>query len=270
MGIFFPYNDKRKVRLLELSTDTEHFFYDATADYQDFKKLCEVVNKQIVAVYNEAGLKAPDIKQVDVIKQTGITNDIDSKDTSVEIAEILLDIASFAGTIKYFAPAATKLLVRSGLMAEETAAKVLASFTVPFLGKEVELTAGGVAGNLLGGILGGIAVGSIELGIDAIEGAIAKNKLRDGLHTLYPVRTSMRLSLDKSKGLLDSMRSVKTTLDAITGAGLPLTDAVIQKLINKDVQPAVEADKNITNASVTVELNNFDLSRTSWTAEDIH
>ncbi|MBN3524538.1 hypothetical protein [Paenibacillus apiarius] len=270
MPIFYPDNEKRKVRLLELATDTQNFFYEATADYEDFKKLCEVVNKQIVAVYNEAGLKAPGIKQVDVIELAGITKDISSKDKNLEIAEILLDVASFAGTIKYFAPAATKLLVRSGVMAEETAARILASFTVPFIGKEVEITAGGLAGSLLSGILGGIAVGGIDLGLDAINGAKAKEKLRGGLHTLYPVRTSTRLSLDKSKGLLDSIRSVKTTLDAISGAGLPLTDAVIKNLIKKDVQPAVEADKNITKGTVTVELNKFDLSRTSWTAEDIH
>ena len=276
MGIFFPDNDKRQTRLIELSTDTQEFLFEATTDYTDFRKLNAQVNKQIAEAYDKAGLKPPSTTKVDILKAAGIADSVSTDDTIVEVVDILVDIAGFAITIKYLAPAATRLLVRTGAMTAETAAKVLVKFTVPVVGREVEITAGDIAGNILSGIFGGVAIAGIDLGIDAIEGAIVKDKLRKGLHTIYPMRTATKLSFDKAKTLLDSIRSVKTTLDALTDKdGKPIVppdawDQLLKNVIAKDVQPAVDAEKAITVSTVTVELNNLDHSRNSWTVEDIH
>lgn len=270
MPIFFPDNDKRKTRLIEMATDTENFLYDATTSYADFKALCDVVNKQIADVYKEAGLGIPKVTNIDVIKAADPASDINNDETIVSIAEVIVDVTGFVGSVKYLAPAATKALVKAGLMTEETAAKILTKFTVPLIDREVEITAGDLAGNLLGGIVGGIAVAGIDLGIDAIEGAKAKDKLRKGLHEIYPMRLTTKVALDQSDELLNSIRSVKTTLDAITGAGIPLTEQLIVNLITRDVTPSVNKAKAITASTVTVELNQLDHDRKSWTVEDIH
>ncbi|MCM3782536.1 hypothetical protein M3231_06095 [Neobacillus mesonae] len=270
MPIFFPDNDKRKTRLIELATDTENFLYDATTYYRDFKSLCNVVNKQIADVYQEAGLQKPDISQINVIQQADPSSELHTEETIVSIAEIIVDVAGFITSVKYLAPAATKMLVSAGVMTEETAAKILTKFTIPLIDREVEITAGDLAGSILGGIAGGVAVAGIDLGIDAIEGSIAKDKLRKGLHQIYPMRQTAKISLDQTKELLSSIQSVKTTLDAITGAGIPLNEQIIKNLITKDVLPSVEKAKAITLSTVTVELNQLDLDRKSWTVEDIH
>ncbi|GAK41713.1 hypothetical protein PUW24_10830 [Paenibacillus urinalis] len=268
MPIFYPDNDNRKRRLIELATDTENFLYDATANYNDFKALCTQVNAQIVSVYQEAGLKQPDISQINVIKQADPSTDINTEETVVAIAEVIVDVAGFIGSVKYLAPAATKMLVRAGLMTEETAAKVLTKFTVPLIDREVEITAGDLAGSILGGIAGGVAVAGIDLGIDAIEGSIAKNKLRTGLHQIYPMRQTAKMSLDQTKELKNSIQSVKTTLDAITGAGIELNEQIITNLITKDVLPSVQKAQAITLDVVNAELSGLDTDRKSWTNED--
>ena len=147
---------------------------------------------------------------------------------------------------------------------------VLYSPRLPIIDREVEITAGELAGNLLGGILGGIAVAGIDLGIDAIEGAVAKEKLRGGLHGIYPMRLLTKVALEQSRELYNSINSVKTTLDAIIGAGLPLSAELINNLITKDVTPSVNKAKEITPATVTLLLNQLDHDRKSWTVEDIH
>lgn len=276
MGIFFPDNDKRKFRLIEMATDAQEFLFESTTDYDEFKKLSAQVNKQVTDAYSKAGLKPPGVKKVDILKLAGITDQVSTDDTIVSIVDIVVDVAGFAGTIKFLAPAATRALVKTGAMSAETAAKVVAKFTVPIVGREVEITAGDIAGNILGGIVGGVAIAGIDLGIDAIEGAVVKGKLRDGLHKIYPIRTATKLSFDKAKVLLDSIRAVKTTLDALTDAdGKPILppeawDATLKNIIAKDVKPAVDADKSITVSTVTVELNKLDHDRKSWTVEDIH
>ena len=67
-----------------------------------------------------------------------------------------------------------------------------------------------------------------------------------------------------------AINSVKTTLDAIIGAGLPLSAELINNLITKDVTPSVNKAKEITPATVTLLLNQLDHDRKSWTVEDIH
>lgn len=267
MPIFFPDNEKRKERLIELGTDAEDYLQESVSDYQSFQTLLKEVNKQIADVYQAAGLKPPSTRSVDILEQAGVAN-TGTGDAIVNIAEILADITGFIGTVKYLAPAATRALVETGAMSAETAAKVLTRFTVPLVGREVTITAGDIAGNVLGGIVGGIAVAGVDLGIDAIEGAILKGKLIGAIDSIFPMRTTTRIAQLQSKTLVDSLTAIKTTLDALDGAGVTITDAIIRNLTTKDAQPSIEAEKKITVATVLAELKKYDQSRNSYTTDD--
>jgi hypothetical protein len=274
-SIFYPHNGARKIRLIEMATDTQSFLYEALNDYVEFKSLTAQVNEQIMTAYDKAGLQPPSTKQVDIIKAEDIGNSISSEENTVKIIEIIVDIPGVLGSIKYLTPACTRALVKAGALTIDQAERVLIRFSAAVLG-EVEVTLGDVAGGILGGILGGVAVAAVDLGITAIAEKVEMDQLRKGLHAIQPLRVSTKLSLMRAKTLLDSIKQVKTTLDALTDeSGKPILpaeswDQTIKNLIAKDVQPAVNAESAITESTVMIELNNFDLARHSWTAEDIH
>ncbi|MGX1107993.1 MULTISPECIES: hypothetical protein [Bradyrhizobium] len=155
-------------------------------------------------------------------------------------------------------------------MSAETAARVLVEFTIPVIGREVSITAGDIAGGILGGIVGGIAIAGIDIdiGIDGIEGRIARDKMQSAIHQLFPIRLSTRVVRERASKLVLSIQSVQTTMDAITDAGLPLTDKILQNLITKDVQPAILSEQQITPETVAAELAKLDRDSNSWTNED--
>jgi hypothetical protein len=263
MSIFFPDNEKRKNRLLELSVDTQNFLAFSRQDYEQFKSLNAIINEKIAHLYTNAGLTPPAKTQLDILKAAGAAQDVNTADTAVEISEIFLDVAGMAATTLYLAPGVTSFLVGSGIMGAETAATVLGTVF------GTEIAVGTLAGALIGGLIAGVVIIGIGLAIDAIEGAILRDKLRDGLHQLGQIRASTKLYLDRAAKLVASVDSVNRTLDALLSSHIPLTDQVIRNLLTKDVVPAIEAANAITLSNVIIELNMFDLSRRSWTVEDI-
>jgi hypothetical protein len=264
MPIFFPDNDNRKTRVIQLGSDAQEYLYRAKEDYDTFEALLTTVNAQISQVYQEAGLEPPGVTSVDILK----ASEVEGASKVVDIVKILADVAGFIGTVKYLVPGATKALVSTGAMAEETAVRVFARFTIPLINRDVAITLGDVAGTVVGGLVGGVAIVGLDLGIDAIEGSIARDELRKGINQTFPMRAGTKLSLEKAATLLDSLRAVKTTLDAITGAGVPLTEQLIKNLINKDVNPSVQKEQAITPATVAADLKKFDGDSKAWTNED--
>jgi hypothetical protein len=206
------------------------------------------------------------VTTIDILKLEDAAKDAGS--APAQIAQIILDVGGVLGTLKYLGPGAARFLVSTGAMAEETAARVLVEFTVPVLGREVSITAGDVAGTVLGGIVGGAAIAGIDLGIDAIEGSIARDKMRAAIHQLVPLRLSTRVTRKRAATLVLSISSVKATTDALAGAGVPLTDPIIRNIISRDVQPAVNAEQDITPETVAAELAKLDQDSGSWTNED--
>ncbi|MBN3524539.1 hypothetical protein [Paenibacillus apiarius] len=262
MSIFFPDNEKRKNRLLELSADTQNFIAVSKQDYEQFKNLNAVINQKIAQLYANAGLTPPGITQLDILKAAGAAQEVNTADTAVEISTIFLDVAGMAATTLYLAPGVTSFLVGSGILEAETAATVLGTVF------GTEIAVGTIAGGLIGGLIAGAVIIGIGLAIDAIKGAILRGKLREGLHKLVHIRTKAKLHLDKAAKLVASLDSVNRTLDALLSSHIPLTDQVIRNLLTKDVVPAIEAANAITLSTVTIELNVLDLHRRSWTAED--
>jgi hypothetical protein len=262
MSIFFPDNDNRRNRLIELSSDSQSFLSDAKNSYKEFTDLNAEVNAKIVAVYNKAGLTPPPVSNLDILQAQKSVYDIQTGDTVVEVSNIVLGIGGLVATISYFAPAATALLVDAGVLGAETASAVL--FSV--LGAEV--TVGALAGGIIGGLVVGIIVVGIGLAIDAFEGYELRDELRKGIYHADQIRATIKFSLDKSKTLVDFLKSVKTTCDSLLQSSIPLTDQIIQNLIEKNAIPALKAIDSITKESVLSELQDLDRSRNSWTNED--
>jgi hypothetical protein len=263
MPIFFPDNENRKMRVIQLGSDAQQTLYQAQKDYETFEATLPMINQRIAQVYQAAGLQPPTVTSVDIFKAA----EVESGSKVVDIAKVLADIAGFFGTVKYLVPGATKALVATGAMAEETAARVLARFTIPLIDREVAITLGEVAGSIVGGIVvGGIAIAGVDLAIDAIEGSIARDKLREGINQTFPLRAGTKLSQEKAATLLSSLLAIKTTLDAVEG--LQLTEEMIQRLIHKDVNPSIQTAEAITPVTVAADLKASDNSSKAWTQED--
>jgi hypothetical protein len=262
MSIFFPDNDNRRARLIELSSDTQDFLNDAKNAYQEFTTLNTEVNAKIVAVYQKAGLTPPTVSSIDILQAQKPIYDISTGDTIVEVSNILLDVGGIVATMSYFAPAATTFLVEAGALEAETASAVL--FSV--LGAEV--TVGALAGGIVGGLVVGVVVVGIGFAIDAFEGFELRDELRKGIYEVDQLRASTKFALDKSKTLVDFLQSVKTTCDSLLAASIELTDAIITNLIQKNAIPALKAMELVSKDTVISELSLLDQSRNSWTNED--
>ena len=262
MSIFFPDNDNRRSRLIELSSDTQSFLNDAKKAYQEFTSLNTEVNAKIVAVYQKAGLTPPSVSPIDILEAQKAVHNIATGDTIVEVSNILLGVGGLVATISYFAPAATSLLVEAGALEAETASAVL------FSALGAEFTVGALAGGIVGGLVVGIVVVGIGLAIDAFEGYELRDELRKGIYQTCQLRASTKFALDKSKILVDYLQSVKTTCDSLLASSIELTDEIIKNLIQKNAIPALKAIESITKNSIISELVSLDRSRKSWTNED--
>ncbi|MEC2074424.1 hypothetical protein [Alkalihalophilus marmarensis] len=262
MSIFFPDNEKRHDRLLELSSDTQIFLYDLKDLYKEFVSVIENINDRVARLYQREGLAIPEITTIDILNAGQATREKVEGDTTVSFLNVLVDVGGFLATVSFIAPGVTTLLVSSGVMGAETAATVLGTL----LG--VELTIGSLAGGVIAGIIvAGVIIG-IGLIMDAIEGAILRDKLREGIHKLDQVRANVKLSLDKVGILLSSLKGVKRALESFEQSGIAVNDSIINNLINKTIAPAIEETKKIDMSQVRRELNQLDYERHSWVVED--
>ncbi|MFD2179639.1 hypothetical protein [Veronia pacifica] len=262
MSIFYPDNDKRKKRLLELSSDAHHFLSDAKSACADFHQLLPEVNSRIAAVYRKAGLKPPGVHSVDILKTAGVVDQMSKADSVVEVSKVLLDIGGMVATVSYLAPAATAMLVETGALEAETAATVMATV----MGSE--LTVGALAGGIVAGLVAGVVVVGIGFAIDAFEGAEMRDKLRHGIHQADQYRAVLMMAKEKSVALVDMLQAVKTTCDSLLASHITLSEAIIENLIQKNALPAIKEIDAITKDEVLSDLVHLDKSRKSWTKED--
>ena len=267
MSITYPDNVKRQGRVYQLGTDTQDYLNEAADAFQQLQDTLKHVNDQIAKIYNQAGLRSPEVQVVDVLKEVGVT-DCSTADTVLEVLGMILDVMGFAVEVKYLAPAATKLLIRSGALTAEGALKVLLKVSVPLIDQPVEITVGDLAGQILGAAVGSVAIIGIDLGIETIQGKIEKGELIDAIKKLYPQRTVVRLSQMKTQELLASATAVKTLLDVFIAANIPITDEVIRGLIQKDIQPSLDKATGYTEQSVKQDLDASDVIRGAYMNDD--
>jgi hypothetical protein len=262
---FFPDNKFREARLLQLSTDVQSYFNEAKKTYEHFVQLLKEVNKLIANVYKKANLTPPSLTDADIFDgKKALLKQITDR-TFVAISSIVLDVIGVAA-MGYLAPAITIMLVEANVLAAETAATVLVSV----FGLEL-LTVAGLLGGIIGAIVVGGAIIAVTLGINALTEWNIRTQLRKKIYAAGQLRIKAKLALDKSKGLLDSLKSVKTACEVLIEqlkANDIGSDKVIQSLIKKTVNPDIQAMENITEESIKNELNKLDAGRNSWTKED--
>jgi hypothetical protein len=123
------------------------------------------------------------------------------------------------------------------------------------------------ASKIVGGAAAAVAVQSI---VDAVEGAVQRDHLRDAIHSLYQPRIELKKNEMVNAALLE-------TVLAATMAYQTLTDTLPPPLRTKEILDKIATnlvDKNhfnvnaITDAFVLEQLAALDRSRGSWTNED--
>jgi hypothetical protein len=263
MSIFFPDNDNRHDRLIQLSSDAQTFLQAAKSDYTTFRSLIAEINQEIAELYRRAGLTPPNVTTADIISAGAASSLVTTADTAVEVTNLIAGVAGLIATIGWLAPGAAAFLVETGAMEAETAATVL--FTV--LGTDVAI--GTLAGGIIGGLIAGAVVVAVGLIVDAIEGAVLRDKLRDGIHKMDQIRAGCKLAQDKGTYLVQSLQAVKRTLDTLSSSNVPLNEQVIANLITKAAEPSIAQAHALTMATVVAELAALDRSRGSWTNEDV-
>lgn len=262
MSLFYPDNDKRHARLVEIATDCRLTLATAKDDFAHFKNLSASVNKKLAAIYAQAGLTAPQTTAVDVLHDQKVLHGIATDQSVTDLAKIVVDALGGLSTVTVFAPAATTALVEAGAITEEAAGAVM--FTV--VGAEV--TAGAMAGGLIAGLAVGAVVAAIGLALDAIEGAEERDELRQGIHRMFATRIKLTYAKERGAILCDTLQSVADACDGFATAGIDLTDENIEAMVRKAVVPDLSRLYKVDMASITRDLATHDKGRGSWTGED--
>jgi hypothetical protein len=265
----YPENLKPKARLIELVADIEDDLNNLNASslYDSLKKDILEDNEGITQVYNTAGLPLNMIK-IDILDSVDITSDIRNEYTTLEIAKICKDIASFDRSIKYLCPVILKLLIQKRLITEKKAAQAFYQFLLPFFDEGTTTTCNLVGYNILSEIINSKSVSEIKIYVDDIQGEDAKDQLRESIHKLYVTRTIIR-SIFLRMSIIDrSTSKVSSTLQAANYNSGPLNEQMIRNLIQKDVDPTITREESRFLDRINAELVALDTSRNSWCKED--
>src|SRR5512145_3230468 len=104
MSIFFPDNDLRQARLVELSADAQYSLQLAKAGFAEFKTLAATINQAIALLYQRSGLSPPATTNLDILRASGAAGMVGGADAVVEIANVVLGVGAFAASVAWLAP----------------------------------------------------------------------------------------------------------------------------------------------------------------------
>ncbi|MBD0254429.1 MAG: hypothetical protein ICV83_01820 [Cytophagales bacterium] len=291
MSLFYPDNDKREKRVLELASDTQKYFSWAETDYNRFAVLLEDVNSQIARIYREAGWQDPPVVRVEIFKLPDEEVEIpvgevdlptmENEDyflpatKTLDVTKMITDVPGFAEAMRYLNLGATKSMVRAGMIPPETAREVLIRMHGQSFGQELTFTGEGdngmgAADIVAGMVLVGFAFGGVVLGVDALDGARARNKLRNAIDEVFQMRAEAKFYREKAVALLPSLETIQSYLSVIAGFGLPNPDGVITEIVTKQISLSVAKERAVTPNTVNADLLKMDQERNSWSNEDPH
>lgn len=262
MSIFYPDNDHRQDRVSQLGTDSSNYLQQSKDLAKAFEETITQLNVQIAALYRLAGLPPPSENELDILSAANITIAGSTAKTTITVSHVLLDVASFAAAVRYLGPGLVVRLMAIGNISEEAAA---ATFVTVWGG---ELTVGFVISGLATFVIGLFVITAIYMAFDAFEGAELRSELRDAISRLCPIRADIYLNYLKSKRLVTGMEAVLAALTNLANSGVPITEAIIKNMIERDVLPTIAAVEGITMDSARADLAALDQGRGSWTNED--
>jgi hypothetical protein len=261
MSLFYPDNDKREARIKQLVGDVHEYLDDARTAFQQFESLSAAATAKIQAIYSKAGLAPPTVTTLEIASVSDTLNKTQSVSKGVDMAELLINVGA-AGAPLIFAPAATVELADAGLVTAEAAGAALGTS----LGAEI--TAGGMFGGIVGILVAGVVAGGLSIILSATSGASNANELRGGIAKAKILRENACLSALRSAAMVDIVKAVAASCDSIL-AGLQGAQQaqVIEAMIRKDIQPAVDTLKAIDHKKAIMALYKRDVARQSWMQE---
>ncbi|KAH8822204.1 hypothetical protein DL96DRAFT_1748326 [Flagelloscypha sp. PMI_526] len=113
-----------------------------------------------------------------------------------------------------------------------------------------------------------LALGIIGAIYDIINGAIQRDKLREQINTLFPIRIKAKYAQMQMDLLLQSLPAIRAVYEAFEEVGYD-KEKILQKFKNGNWLKSLESDsKKITYHDAGQELYNMDVRRGSWMNED--
>jgi len=252
MGIFddleYPDNSNRANRATQLVADADNLAYTLHLDKEIVSNKLSEANDVIKKAYGGLIPGGVPIKDVTIADSTA--GDWVDAVAGVIIPVVTLPAASAALTNAYKA-----FLVNEGRIGEAAFADII--------GLPVWVRLGSFAGGAAAATVATLAVESI---IDAISGAVQRNKLRDAIHEMIEPRIKLQHNVMISEKVKDTLTAVIMSFNAIAEAGMDKStlDKIAQNLVD---QNKINIDA-ITIDAAKSALADYDKGRNAWTNED--
>jgi len=263
MSITFPDNDNRERRMNELASDTNT---NITLG-QDYAQTIQVRIKEL-SEKSQALL-------------TSIESPLARKVTTVEPHKSAWTVADvIAPTV--FAKYAYKALSKaSAQLFLSNAARGVAQ------GAEVEIAELGAAGaevaesevaaaseelaiplgaKIVGGLGGLVVAAGIGIAVDAIDGRIARDRMRSKIREIVPIRIATKLNEMKLRTLKEEIMSLIDSIDLV--GGMDPTSATIDAFVARHKDKFEAELAALGDPEARAELAALDQQRGSWANED--
>ena len=252
MSVTFPDNDNRENRMNQLASDINSSIITQSNDEAEINsKITELSTlAQEMVKKLEPGLEVS-VDKISLYK------------TTWEVAEIVTPALVFTAAYKALSKAvAARMLTTSaeeigeegGELAGEMVAEAAEELAIPTSAK---LIAG--AGGLV------LSVG-IGFAVDAIDGAIARKKLRHKIHELVPPRIIQKVNELQVSKLLEEVGSMLDAYQMMQKLGY--TKKQMEEYIDLTIEKFKAELEQITLAVAQAQLAILDTGRGSWTNED--
>jgi hypothetical protein len=259
MSITFPDNGNRERRVTEIVTDINSSIIRITDLEQEINKKITKLNETSQRILRSI---EPEI--------AGKVSQIDLHGKIWTINNLILSAVTFEYAYKALSKAVASRIISN--VAREIAPGV--EMTIESLGrpivegaaKELEIP---LKAKLIGGVGGAVLSVGVGFAIDAIEGAIARSKLRDSIRDNLPRRTKQKrneLQVTKLHELVGSLFSTLTIIEEIDD--VDYTKERLEKVVTKTISKYKPELAVIDDNSANTELQKLDKDRGSWTDED--
>ena len=257
MSLTYPDNDNRENRMNQLVSDVNSsIIIQSNASKEVNSKITELSNlaKKMVKAL-EPDLEVP----VDNIKLYKI---------SLEITDIIVSALTF--TIAYnvlLKVAASLTLNAAASAAAENAGEEGIELVVEGVVEEAaEELAIPMTTKIIAGFGGAVVSAGIGVAIDAITGSIARDKLRDKIHEVVPIRVTQKVNELQITKLLEEVGSMLDAYQIMQKLGY--TKKQMEREIELTIEKFKPELKAITPDVAKQQLAMLDTKRGSWTNED--
>lgn len=233
---YYPDNPKRVNRLKELNNDCQIYVNECKNLARELHDEMEGINQKISQCY-------PNEKIPDNIK---LPKDIVDKipfEELIEVFQPLLDIPVISGALLF-----------ANVILEAKDGSALAAGLEATLGITVMWATGGT----FFGSVAGLAIG-------AVQGSLKRDELKKSIPEAVEARKKVFIQYSYNQYLVDNLKYIKNTLDALTGVGFD--EKIILDILTKQVENIQKEAESMTDTFLE-KLKAIDSARNSWTKED--